>query len=190
MSSKTLDNVRSRRVKRISGGSSSLFQRMILLGGVLVLLLGVGLSSKIGFWCAIPGAIGAVLIYLGLQSNPLRRPEPAGDDEPALVPAHSGEVADEGEIRTAPRNGNAAAPQEVEQAEAHEILPGGERGETGPAEEETLEERVANLEQLVEMLCARVCKMEEAMVIHPELESKPEGQVDLQDLFTRQGTSA
>lgn len=207
MNSKNQEEVRMRRAK---AGTSrlNLYQKTVLMAGVLTLFLAIGLSPRLAPFLAAAVAGGTLLLFLFFRNfkkkkeDKIKAPpqETLPEKEEAIQPEEipSGEegkiISDPPDIIPHPINSEGLQediPPELEKAVSPVQTPNVEKEELSPLQELSrdgvlaqIQERLAMAEEKVARLEGRVMDLEEKAARYQEGQLNNEPKIDLQTILS------
>jgi hypothetical protein len=207
LNSKKHEDVRKRRAKATTC-RLNLYQKTVLLAGILTLFLAIGVSPQLAPLLAAGAAAGTLLLFLifkslktkkeGKNNNALQETFPEGEEtleaEPIFSRADGVIVADSPEVISEQKNSDAPheiMPQESEEAvsppqplpvQKEDLIPTEEFSRDGVLAQ--IQERLAMLEERVPNLEDMLLSLEEKLADMQETQLKSASQIDLQTILT------
>jgi hypothetical protein len=207
LNSKNPEEVRKRRAKA-SASRLNLYQKTILVAGVLTLFLAIGLSPQLAPFLAAAVAGGTLLLFLVFRNlktkkgeQPKAAPgetfpveEEALDPAPISSPVDGKMIADSPEVISEQKNPESLQeiipPEPEESVTPPQPLPV-EKEELSPVQEfssdgvlSQIQERLAALEDKVAHLEDRVIDLAEKAASYQEAQLKSEPKIDLQSILS------
>ena len=207
MNSKNQEEVRKRRAKA-STSRLNLYQKTVLMAGVLTLFLAIGLSPKLAPFLAAAVAGGTLLLFLVFRNFKTKKEdktkaapqETLPEEEEAIQPeelpsgADGKIIADSPDIISEPINSGGLqenVPPEPEEAVSPAQPPTVEKEELSPVQEFSrdgvlaqIQERLAMVEEKVARLEDRVMDLEEKAARYQEGQLNSEPKIDLQTILS------